>query len=114
MVRLLGFADSAYALIGTFARVIILAVLNLKRVSRFFVVKKHPSLKTLASEIAFGLCNKPKSCFDNVTTCTPLVILEIPEDALLHMIFLNHINTMSHSFYLRTAIVTKGTFPYKY
>ena len=25
--------------------------------------------------------------FDNVTTCTPLEILEIPDDALLHMMF---------------------------
>jgi len=49
--------------------------------------KTPSSLKTLASEIVFGPCNKLKSCFDNVTTCTPLEILEIPDDALLHMMF---------------------------
>ena len=49
--------------------------------------KTPSSLKTLASEIVFGLWNKQKSCFDNVTTCTPLEILEITGDALLHMMF---------------------------
>jgi len=49
--------------------------------------KTHSSLKNLASDIVFGLCNKQKSCFDNVTTCTPLDILEIPDDALLHRMF---------------------------
>jgi len=48
--------------------------------------KTPSSLKTLASEIVFGLCNKQKSCY-KVTTCTPLEILEIPDDALLHMMF---------------------------
>ena len=45
------------------------------------------SLKTFASEIVFGLSNKLKFCLDNVTTCTPLEILEIPDYALLHMMF---------------------------
>jgi hypothetical protein len=49
--------------------------------------KSPSSLKPLASVIVFDLYNKQKSCFDNVTTCTPLQILEISEDALLHMIF---------------------------
>ena len=49
--------------------------------------KTHSSLKTLASEIVFGLCNKQKSCFDNVTTCTPLEILDLPDDALLIVMF---------------------------
>ena len=52
------------------------------------ICRKTPSsLKSLASEIVFGLCNKQKSCFDNLTTCTPLEILELPDDALLHMMF---------------------------
>jgi len=49
--------------------------------------KTPSSLKPLASEIMILLCNKQKSCFDTVTTYTPLEILEIPDDALLHMMF---------------------------
>jgi len=49
--------------------------------------KTPSSLKTLASEIVFGLCNKEKLCFDNATTCTPLEIFELPDDALIHMMF---------------------------
>jgi len=39
VVRLLGFVDSAYALIGTLALIIISVALNLKRVRALFVVK---------------------------------------------------------------------------
>jgi len=86
-VRLLGFVDSANAFIGTLARIIISAVLNLTGVG-VLCCKTHSDLKTLTTEIVFGLCNKQKSCFDNVTTCTPLGILELPDDSLLHMMFL--------------------------
>ena len=85
-MRILGFVDSAYALIGTLARIIISAVLHLKRV-RAICCKTPSSLKPLSSEILFVLCNKQKSSFNNVTTSTPLAILEIPDDALLHMMF---------------------------
>jgi hypothetical protein len=85
VVRRIGFVDSAYALIGTLARIIISAVLNLTGVGALFAVK-HPLQKLLPRKL-FGLCNKPKSCSDNVTTCTPLEILELPDDALLNMMF---------------------------
>jgi hypothetical protein len=39
MVRLLGFVDGAYALIGTLARIKISAVLNLTGVGALFAVK---------------------------------------------------------------------------
>jgi hypothetical protein len=48
--------------------------------------KTPSSLKPLASEIVFGLCNKKKSCFDDVTICNSFEILEIPEDAILNML----------------------------
>ena len=76
--------DSANTLLRTLARIIISAVMHLKRVLVHFAVK-HSSLKTLASLIVFGLYNKQKSSFDNVTTCTPLEILEIPDYALLNI-----------------------------
>jgi len=43
VVRLLGFVDGVYALIGTLARIIISAVLELTGVAALFAVK-HPLL----------------------------------------------------------------------
>ena len=42
VVRLLGFVDSAYALIGTLARIIISAVLNLTGVGALFAINHPP------------------------------------------------------------------------
>ena len=38
------------------------------------------------SEIVFGLYNKQKFRFDNITKCKPFEIHEIPEDVLLNII----------------------------
>jgi len=41
--------------------------------------KQPPSLKSAAYEIVFGIYNKQKFRFDNVTTCKPFEIHAIPE-----------------------------------
>jgi len=49
--------------------------------------KQPHSLKTAASEIVYGLCNKPKFRFHNITTFKPFEIPEIPEDGLSNILF---------------------------
>ena len=78
--------DSAYALLRTLARIMILAAKNLKNCTCAVCYKQPPSLKTAASEIVFGLYNKQKFRFDNKTICKPFEIHEIPEDVLLNII----------------------------
>jgi len=75
VARFHGFVDIAYVLPRILARIIILDVKNLKCVCANFAVS-CPSLKSAASEIVFGLCNKQQLHFDKVTTCKPV---EIPD-----------------------------------
>jgi hypothetical protein len=85
-VRLLGFVDSAFALPRTLARIMILAAKKPQNCTCAVCYKQPPSLKMATSEIVFGLYNKQKFRFDNITKCKPFEIHEIPEDVLLNII----------------------------